>query len=204
MALEPATVSTPKEKIEYTCPMHPQIVRDAPGFCPICGMALEPRTVSVDEENVELIEMKRRFWVAVALSQPLLILGMSEFISGDPLRTFLGARVATWISFVLATPVVLWGGWPFFVRFWYSLVNRSLNMFTLIGLGVGVAYIYSLIATVLPQIFPHSFRSRVSDYNVGSIGPGSGAESAEFNECCNQGPARLSTENCAPYWVRRN
>jgi Cu+-exporting ATPase len=166
MALEPATVSTPKEKIEYTCPMHPQIVRDAPGFCPICGMALEPRTVSVDEENVELIEMKRRFWVAVALSQPLLILGMSEFISGDPLRTFLGARVATWISFVLATPVVLWGGWPFFVRFWYSLVNRSLNMFTLIGLGVGVAYIYSLIATVLPQIFPHSFRDHMGNVPV--------------------------------------
>jgi Cu+-exporting ATPase len=166
MALEPATVSTPKEKIEYTCPMHPQIVRDAPGFCPICGMALEPRTVSVDEENVELIEMKRRFWVAVALSQPLLILGMSEVISGDPLRTFLGARVATWISFVLATPVVLWGGWPFFVRFWYSLVNRSLNMFTLIGLGVGVAYIYSLIATVLPQIFPHSFRDHMGNVPV--------------------------------------
>jgi len=129
-------------------------------------MALEPRTVSVDEENVELIEMKRRFWVAVALSQPLLILGMSEFISGDPLRTFLGARVATWISFVLATPVVLWGGWPFFVRFWYSLVNRSLNMFTLIGLGVGVAYIYSLIATVLPQIFPHSFRDHMGNVPV--------------------------------------
>jgi Cu+-exporting ATPase len=166
MALEPATVSTPKEKIEYTCPMHPQIVRDAPGFCPICGMALEPRTVSVEEENVELIDMKRRFWVAVALSLPLLILGMSEFIPGDPLRTFLVARVATWISFVLATPVVLWGGWPFFVRFWYSLVNRSLNMFTLIGLGVGVAYIYSLIATVLPQIFPHSFRDHMGNVPV--------------------------------------
>jgi Cu+-exporting ATPase len=98
MALEPATVSTPKEKIEYTCPMHPQIVRDAPGFCPICGMALEPRTVSVDEENVELIEMKRRFWVAVALSQPLLILGMSEFISGDPLRTFRSSFGAVGLS----------------------------------------------------------------------------------------------------------
>jgi Cu+-exporting ATPase len=166
MALEPSTVSAPKEKIEYTCPMHPQIVRDAPGFCPICGMALEPRTVSVEEENAELIDMKRRFWVAAALSLPLLILGMSEFIPGDPVRTFVGVRAATWVSLVLATPVVLWGGWPFFVRFWYSLVNRSLNMFTLIGLGVGVAYIYSVIATVVPQIFPHSFRDHLGNVPV--------------------------------------
>jgi Cu+-exporting ATPase len=166
MALEPSTVSAPKEKIEYTCPMHPQIVRDAPGFCPICGMTLEPRTVSVEEENAELIDMKRRFWVAAALSLPLLILGMSEFIPGDPVRTFVGVRAATWVSLVLATPVVLWGGWPFFVRFWYSLVNRSLNMFTLIGLGVGVAYIYSVIATVVPQIFPHSFRDHLGNVPV--------------------------------------
>jgi Cu+-exporting ATPase len=166
MALEPVTVSAPKEKIEYTCPMHPQIVRDAPGFCPICGMALEPRTVSVEEENAELIDMKRRFWVAAALSSPLLILGMSEFIPGNPVMTFLGGRVATWVSLALATPVVLWGGWPFFVRFWYSLVNRSLNMFTLIGLGVSVAYIYSLIATVFPQIFPHSFSDHMGNVPV--------------------------------------
>ena len=166
MALEPATVSAPKEKIEYTCPMHPQIVRDAPGFCPICGMALEPRTVSLEEENAELIDMKLRFWVAAALSLPLLILGMSEFIPGDPVRTFVGVRAATWLSLILATPVVLWGGWPFFVRFWYSLVNRSLNMFTLIGLGVGVAYIFSLIATVLPQIFPASFREHMGNVPV--------------------------------------
>jgi Cu+-exporting ATPase len=166
IALELVTVSAPKEKIEYTCPMHPQIVRDAPGFCPICGMALEPRTVSVEEENAELIEMRRRFWVSAALSLPLLILGMSEFIPGNPVMTFLGGRVATWVSLALATPVVLWGGWPFFVRFWYSLVNRSLNMFTLIGLGVGVAYIYSLIATGFPQIFPHSFRDHMGNVPV--------------------------------------
>jgi Cu+-exporting ATPase len=166
MALEPAIVAAPREKVEYTCPMHPQIVRDAPGFCPICGMALEPRTVSVEEENAELIEMKRRFWVAAALSLPLLILGMSEFIPGNPVMTFLGGRVATWLSLALATPVVLWGGWPFFVRFWYSLVNRSLNMFTLIGLGVGVAYIYSLIATLFPQIFPHSFGDHMGNVPV--------------------------------------
>jgi P-type Cu+ transporter len=166
MALEPATVAPLKEKVEYTCPMHPQIVRDAPGFCPICGMALEPRTVSVEEENAELIDMKRRFWVSAALSLPLLILGMSEFIPGNPVMSFIGGRPATWLSLILATPVVLWGGWPFFVRFWYSLVNRSLNMFTLIGLGVGVAYIYSLIATLLPQIFPHSFRDHMGNVPV--------------------------------------
>jgi P-type Cu+ transporter len=166
MALEPATVSAPREKIEYTCPMHPQIVRNAPGFCPICGMALEPRTVSVEEENAELIDMKRRFWLSAVLSQPLLILGMSEFIPGSPVMTFLGARTSAWVSLALASPVVLWGGWPFFVRFWYSLVNRSLNMFTLIGLGVGVAYIYSLIATVFPQIFPDSFRDHMGNVPV--------------------------------------
>lgn len=166
MALEPSTVSTAKEKIEYTCPMHPQIVRDAPGSCPICGMALEPRTVTVEEENAELIDMKRRFWVSAVLSLPVLILGMSDLIPGDPLKTFLGARAATWISLLLATPVVIWGGWPFFVRAWYSLVNRSLNMFTLIGLGVGVAYVFSVFATFFPQIFPHSFSDHMGNVPV--------------------------------------
>ena len=158
MALEPVTVSAPKEKIEYTCPMHPQIVRDAPGFCPICGMALEPRTVSAEEENAELVDMKRRFWISTALTLPLVVLAMSEFFPGDPFRMAVGPRAATWLSLLLATPVVLWGGWPFFVRGWYSVVNRSLNMFTLIGLGVAVAYFYSVIAAIVPQIFPASFR----------------------------------------------
>lgn len=166
MALEPVTVTAPKEKIEYTCPMHPQIVRDAPGFCPICGMGLEPRTVVAEEENAELSDMRRRFWVSAALSLPLIVLAMSEFIPGDPARTFIGARSITWISLALASPVVLWGGWLFFVRFWYSLVNRSLNMFTLIGLGVGVAYIYSVVATLFPQIFPHSFRDHMGNVPV--------------------------------------
>lgn len=166
MALEPVTVTAPKEKTEYTCPMHPQIVRDAPGFCPICGMALEPRTVVAEEENAELNDMRRRFWVSAALSLPLIVLAMSEFIPGDPARTFIGARSITWISLLLASPVVLWGGLPFFVRFWYSLVNRSLNMFTLIGLGVGVAYLYSVVATLFPQIFPHSFRDHMGNVPV--------------------------------------
>ena len=158
MALEPVAPIALKEKVEYTCPMHPQIVRDAPDNCPICGMALEPRVVTGEEENAELVDMKRRFWTSTVLTLPLLVLAMSEFISGDPLRMALGPRNVVWLSLVLATPVVLWGGWPFFVRFWQSLVNRSLNMFTLIGLGVAVAYVYSVIATLVPQIFPASFR----------------------------------------------
>ncbi|MGH9966778.1 MAG: heavy metal-binding domain-containing protein, partial [Pyrinomonadaceae bacterium] len=148
MSLEPVIVTAPKEKVEYTCPMHPQIVRDAPGFCPICGMALEPRTVTLDEEeNHELKDMKRRFWVSAVLSLPLLVIGMSEFIPGFPLARLVPMTALPWIQLTLASPVVLWGGWPFFVRGWQSIVNRSLNMFTLIGLGVAVAYVYSVIAT---------------------------------------------------------
>ena len=162
----PAPAPAKGEKIEYTCPMHPEVVRDAPGFCPICGMALEPRTVTAEEDNAELNEMKRRFWVSAVLSLPVLIIGMSDLIPGDPARTLLGPRLSTWVSLVLATPVVLWGGWPFFVRAWYSIVNRSLNMFTLIGLGVGVAYVYSLIATFFPQIFPHGFTDHAGNVPV--------------------------------------
>jgi Cu+-exporting ATPase len=166
MALEPVKPTRPSEKVEYTCPMHPQIVRDAPGSCPICGMALEPRVITSGEENPELIDMKRRFVVATALSLPLLLLSMSEFISGDPLRGLVSPRTIVWISLLLASPVVLWCGWPFFVRAWQSIVNRSLNMFTLIGLGVAVAYCYSLVATIFPQIFPASFRDHSGNVPV--------------------------------------
>lgn len=159
MALEPLTVAASQTKTEYTCPMHPEIVRDAPGSCPICGMALEPRTVSLeDEENPELVDMTRRLWVSAALSLPVFLIGMSEFIPGAPPQRFAPMNIWVWVQLVLSTPVVLWGGWPFFVRAWQSIVNRSLNMFTLIGLGVSVAYVYSLIATVFPEVFPHSFR----------------------------------------------
>jgi Cu+-exporting ATPase len=138
--------------------MHPEVVRNGPGFCPICGMALEPRTATLeDDDNSEMIDMKRRFWVSAALALPLLLLAMSEMIPGDPVRTAIGMSSFNWISLTLAAPVVLWGGWPFFVRAWYSIVNLSLNMFTLIGLGVAVAFVFSLIATLFPQIFPHSF-----------------------------------------------
>src|SRR5216683_2795411 len=159
MALKPVTVTAPEEKIEYTCPMHPQIIRDAPGSCPICGMALEPRTVSLDgEENHELVDMRRRFWVSALLSIPVFAIGMSDFIPGTPLERLASMTVWSWIQFALASPVVLWGGWPFFVRGWQSIVNRSPNMFTLIGLGVTVAYVYSVVATLFPGIFPDSFR----------------------------------------------
>ncbi|PYS67827.1 MAG: copper-transporting ATPase, partial [Acidobacteria bacterium] len=146
-------------KVEYTCPMHPQIVRDAPGNCPICGMALEPRTVSLAEEkNPELEDMTRRFWVGVVLTVPLLLIAMSEIVPGNPVEQLASMRVLGWVQFGLATPVVIWGGWPFFVRGWQSIVNRSLNMFTLIGLGVSVAYVFSVIAKLFPEIFPPSFR----------------------------------------------
>jgi P-type Cu+ transporter len=159
MFLEPLTVVPAKEKIEYTCPMHPEIVRDAPGNCPICGMALEPRTVTLTEgENPELVDMRGRFWVSAVLTIPVFAIGMSDLIPGAALQRLVPPTALVWIQLLLASPVVLWGGWPFFVRAGQSVVNRSPNMFTLIGLGVGVAYGYSIIATVFPDVFPHSFR----------------------------------------------
>ena len=158
MALEPES-PPPVSKIEYTCPMHPEIVRSEPGSCPICGMALEPRTVTADEEeNPELRDMSRRFWVSLVLTAPLLIIAMLDMLPGMPVEHALPAGWLPWIELILATPVVLWGGWPFFQRGWTSIVNRSTNMFTLIAMGTGVAYLYSLIATVWPQIFPPAFR----------------------------------------------
>ena len=157
MALEPVDVA-PITKTEWTCPMHPEIVRDAPGSCPICGMALEPRVVTVDEVNPELEDMTRRFWWSTAITAPIVAFMISEFVPGRPLQNALPHGSVNWIQLVLATPVVLWGGWPFFVRGWASVVNRHLNMFTLIALGVGAAYVYSVIATLAPGPFPDSFR----------------------------------------------
>jgi Cu+-exporting ATPase len=152
---------------KYTCPMHPEIVRDGPGSCPICGMALEPMTASLeDEENPELTDMTRRFWIAVVLSIPVLALGMSELIPGQPLQQRFSMSVLAWVQLVLATPVVVWAGWPFFVRAWQSIVNRNLNMFTLIGLGVGVGYVFSVIAVLVPGIFPASFRDHEGNVPV--------------------------------------
>ena len=149
----------PRTKTEYTCPMHPEIVRQEPGSCPICGMALEPRTLTaVEEENPELQDMVRRFWVSVAFTLPLLAIAMVDMLPGMPVQHLLPSGWLPWIELLLATPVVLWGGLPFFERGLASVVNRSANMFTLIAMGTGVAYVYSLVATVVPGIFPASFR----------------------------------------------
>jgi Cu+-exporting ATPase len=159
MALEPDIATAPATKTEYVCPMHPEVVQDQPGSCPKCGMALEPRTVSLEEEdNPELTDMTRRFWVGLALALPVFFLAMSEMIPGRPVEQVLSPSVMSWVQWVLATPVVLWCGWPFFQRAWASLVNRSLNMFTLIALGTGTAYLYSAVATLAPELFPDSFR----------------------------------------------
>ncbi|MGB0030819.1 MAG: heavy metal translocating P-type ATPase, partial [Candidatus Sulfotelmatobacter sp.] len=161
MALE-ADVPVASKRTEYTCPMHPEIVRQEPGSCPICGMALEPRTVSAVatlEENPELRDMTRRFWVSLALTAPLMAIAMAAMLWEMPLHRLLPGAALPWLEFGLATPVVLWRGWPFFQRFWTSLINRSPNMFTLIGMGTGVAYGYSVIATLAPRIFPESLRT---------------------------------------------
>jgi Cu+-exporting ATPase len=159
MALEPTLPLAPATRVEYTCPMHPQIVQPGPGSCPICGMALEPRTVIAEEvENPELVSISRRFCTSLVLTIPVLALGMSDLIPDQPLQHFLTMRAMGWIELALATPVVLWGGWPFFERGWASLVNRSLNMFTLIALGTGTAFLDSVVAVVFPRLFPSTFR----------------------------------------------
>ena len=165
MALEPATVALPQTTTQYTCPMHPEIIRDEPGNCPICGMALEPRSVVIAEDNPELRDMSKRFRMSAILTLPLLAVMVSEMLPGKPLQTLLGPVALVWSQLLLATPVVLWGGLPFFRRGWQSVVNRHLNMFTLIALGTGAAFLYSVAATLAPGFFPESFR----DHHTGSI-----------------------------------
>lgn len=159
MALEPASIQLSATKTEYVCPMHPEVVQDHPGDCPKCGMALEPRTVTLEEANPELVDMMRRFWMGMVLALPVFVLAMSEMIPGQPLKEILSPKISNWLQFILATPVVLWVGLPFFQRGWASVVNRSLNMFTLIAMGTGTAYLYSAVATILPGLFPESFRA---------------------------------------------
>lgn len=167
MALEPLMPPPPVFKAEYVCPMHPKIVRAEAGSCPICGMALEPRTVTAQEEvNPELAAMTRRFCASLILTAPVLVLAMLEMIPGQPVQHALRGRLLTGLEALFATPVVLWGGWPFFARGWASLVNRRLNMFTLIATGTGVAYLYSLIATLYPGLFPASFRGQGGEVAV--------------------------------------
>ncbi len=152
--------SQPEEKMPegtiYTCPMHPEVRQVGPGSCPICGMALEPETVSLDDApDPELIDMTRRFWIGLALTLPVFVIDMAAHLGGIHL---LPLQTSNWLSFALATPVVLWAGWPFFERGWQSIRTRNLNMFTLIAMGTGVAYIYSVVATLAPQMFPDAFR----------------------------------------------
>ena len=152
--------SAPEENLPegtiYTCPMHPEVRQVGPGSCPICGMALEPETVTLDDKpDPELIDMTRRFWIALALTLPVFIIDMAAHLGGVHL---LPAQTSNWVSFALATPVVLWAGWPFFERGWQSVKTRNLNMFTLIAMGTGVAYVYSIVATLAPQVFPAAFR----------------------------------------------
>jgi Cu+-exporting ATPase len=158
LELNPARQSA--QKVIYTCPMHPQIEQDHPGSCPICGMTLEPKKTGEgrEEENSELKSMTRRFWIGLLLTVPVLILSMGEFVPG--LRDFIHSlgQSVVWAEFILSTPVVLWAGWPFFERGGRSLITRHLNMFTLISMGTGAAYVYSVVATLVPSLFPESFR----------------------------------------------
>jgi len=167
MALEPLVPSLPASRTEYTCPMHPEIVRSEPGSCPICGMALEPRIVSsTEEENPELADMTRRFWISAICSIPLLAETMASHLPGLPLAHTLSGAWVNWVQLLLATPVVLWAGGPFFERCWTSLINRSPNMFTLIATGTGTAYLYSVAATLAPGIFPAGFRGMHGEVEV--------------------------------------
>ena len=154
----PAPAPAPKGT-KYTCPMHPEIISDKPGACPLCGMALEPMGVPTGDEgpNPELVDFTRRFWISAVLSLPLLAIAMGPML-GLPVRDRIGEQAAVWLELALATPVVLWAAAPFFHRGWQSIVNRSPNMWTLISIGVGTAYLYSLVATLFPDIFPHQFR----------------------------------------------
>ena len=158
MALEPVDALPKPDVTEYFCPMHLQIVRSEPGNCPICGMMLEPRTVAAKEENPELDNMTRRFWISTALAVPVFVMAMAADMWMGFVPQMISFTHLQWVEFLLATPVVLWGGWPFFQRGWASVVNRHLNMFTLISLGVGVAWTYSVIGTFLPDIFPATLR----------------------------------------------
>src|SRR5579864_6747300 len=156
-----------KSGATYTCPMHPEVVRDKPGSCPICGMALEPTIESgTDESNPELEAMSLRFWVCLALTVPLLLLAMGEMIFRRPGSGVFAGRASQWIQLLLATPAVLWGGLPFFQKGWASLVSRNYNMFTLIAMGIATAYSYSVVATVVPTIFPPSFRNSQGEVPV--------------------------------------
>jgi Cu+-exporting ATPase len=161
--LSPKQEKKIKEDVEYICPMHPEIIQIGPGSCPMCGMALEPKVFSLDaaEDNSELHDMTRRFWICATLTLPVFLLGMADLLPGDPIAKILTPGAAGWIQFLLATPVVVWGGLPFFERGVMSIINRSPNMFTLIAIGTGTAWIYSVVALFIPQAFPQDLRGHM-------------------------------------------
>ena len=161
MALESATPQPTRSKMIYTCPMHPEIEQDHPGSCPKCGMALEPKTVTAEpEDDGELRDMTRRLWIGAALTLPVFFLAMAHMIPSVP--HWIMGTTSRWTQFALSTPVVLWAGWPFFVRGWRSLLTRHLNMFTLIAMGVGTAYLYSVAAMLAPGLFPQTTKSGIT------------------------------------------
>jgi Cu+-exporting ATPase len=165
MALEPVASFVTAEGAKYTCPMHPEVIRDRPGNCPICGMALEPLVATGDSANPELMNMTRRLWIGVGLTLPLIAVMVSDILPGHPLQNIFSGQLLGWLELAYATPVVLWAGWPFFERGWSSIRHRSLNMFTLIAIGAGSAYVYSVFAVLAPRLFPPSFRD--SSGNLG-------------------------------------
>ncbi len=157
LASLPAKPAEAAPGVMYTCPMHPQIRQAGPGACPICGMALEPEVATAETgPSQELVDMRRRFWIGLALAVPVVVLEMGGHLPG--VHAFIGQQASNWIQFALATPVVLWAGWPFFERGWASVRTRNLNMFTLIAMGTGVAWVYSVIATFAPGVFPPAVR----------------------------------------------
>ena len=158
MKSKPAQIITSLDTRQYTCPMHPEVLQDHPGNCPKCGMALEPLTIEVEEDSTELDDMRHRFWISLILALPVFLLAMVADMVPHWLPEFLPMQTVQWLEFLLTTPVVLWGGWPFLVRGWQSLQTRNLNMFTLIALGVSVAWIYSVVALLFPELFPLSMR----------------------------------------------
>ncbi len=167
MALESAALVLASTRTQYSCPMHPEVVQDEPGICPKCGMALEAQTVILEqEENPELTDMRRRFWWSLAFTVPVFVIAMGEMQFGDLFSRIAAPRTLIWIQLILTTPVVLWGGKPFFERGYQSIVNRSPNMFTLIAMGTGVAFVYSVVATLVPHLFPQSFRTHSGDVSV--------------------------------------
>ncbi len=192
-----------ERKAIYTCPMHPEVEQDGPGSCPICGMALEPKNIVAgkDEDNSELRDMARRLWIGAVLSAPVFVLGMWHMLPAAP--HWLQGDTSRWTQFLLSTPVVLWCGWPFFVRGWQSLRNRSLNMFTLIAMGVGASYFYSAVVMLLPNIFPLHLSPRTERLASTSKQRRSSPCSCYSDRCSSCAPAAARAAPSGRCWTFR-